>query len=116
MAPLADEAAGSYVTDGPFLHRYGDGRLSMLWSSYGPAGNYCIGEAWSSSGGVLGPWRQSQRPLYEADGGHGMLFRSPSDQLYLAIHTPNASPDERPIFVALAETPDGLVTTGTVIA
>lgn len=116
VAPLAGEAPGSYVTDGPFLHRYADGRLSMLWSSYGPTGNYCIGEAWSSGGGVLGPWRQSQRPLYEADGGHGMLFRALSDELYLAIHTPNVSPAERPIFVAVAETPTGLAATGEVIS
>jgi hypothetical protein len=115
-APLAGRAPGSYVTDGPFAHRYADGRLSLLWSSFGPEGNYCIGEATSASGTVEGPWHQRERPLYEADGGHGMLFRSPDGTLYLAIHTPNATPDERPIFVEIDETPQGLVATGTVIS
>lgn len=106
----------AYVTDGPFLHRYADGRLSTLWSSYGPDGNYLIGEAFSETGLVTGPWRQSRCPLYDADAGHGMLFRSSSEDLYLAIHTPNDSPRERPIFVQVAETPEGLVTTGTVLS
>jgi len=114
-APLRGRAPGSYVTDGPFLHRDGWGRLSMLWSSFGPEGNYCIGEATSVGGGIDGPWRQRERPLYEADGGHGMLFTAPDGTLYLAIHTPNASPDERPIFVEITETDDGLVATQTIV-
>ncbi len=115
-APLQGRAPGSYVTDGPFPYRPGPDRLSLLWSSFGPAGNYCIGEAVSDSGTIDGPWRQRPRPLYEADGGHGMLFTGPDGTLYLAIHTPNATPDERPIFVALKETDDGLVATDRVLS
>jgi hypothetical protein len=66
-------------------------------------------------GGIDGPCRQRERPLYEADGGHGMLFTAPDGTLYLAIHTPNATPDERPIFVEIAETDDGLIATENVI-
>ena len=115
-APLRGRAPGSYVTDGPYPYRDAAGRLSLLWSSFGPEGNYCIGEAVSASGTIEGPWRQRERPLYEADGGHGMLFTAPDDTLYLAIHTPNATPDERPIFVELAQTDDGLLATGNVIS
>jgi hypothetical protein len=114
-APLHGRAPGSYVTDGPFLRRDRFGALRMLWSSFGAAGNYCIGVATSESGTILGPWRQSATPLYEADGGHGMLFDGPDGREYLAIHTPNQTPLERPIFVEVCETPEGIVTTGLVI-
>ncbi|MDR1149139.1 MAG: glycoside hydrolase family 43 protein [Spirochaetaceae bacterium] len=94
---------GSYVTDGPFLWKTADGGLLLLWSSFGEDGAYRIGTAKSESGTIRGPWRQSRQPLYAADGGHGMVFRALSGRLYLAIHTPNKTPDERPIFVELVE-------------
>ncbi|MHC6201717.1 glycoside hydrolase family 43 protein [Breznakiellaceae bacterium SP9] len=100
---LPGRAPGSFVTDGPFLHRSEDGTLLLLWSSFGKAGNYCIGVARSESGKLAGPWLQSSEPLYSADGGHGMIFRSKEGNLYLAIHTPNETPLERPIFVELTE-------------
>jgi hypothetical protein len=93
----------SYVTDGPFLWRMQNGGLLLLWSSFGEDGAYRIGAARSESGMVRGPWRQSEEPLYAADGGHGMVFRALTGQLYLAIHTPNKTPDERPLFVEVAE-------------
>jgi beta-xylosidase len=95
--------AGRYVTDGPFMHRTEDGSLLMLWSSFGKDGNYCIGTAYSRSGTLTGPWIQSGQPLYSADGGHGMIFRSKGGTLYLAIHRPNKTPHERPVFVEVAE-------------
>jgi len=109
----AGRAPVSYVTDGRSPPR--------RWAPVDavelvrPEGNYCIGEALSRSRRILGPWRQSERPLYEADGGYGMLFSSAHrpDELYLAIHTPNATRDERPVFVEIA---DGLVATGGVIS
>lgn len=115
-APLAGRAPGSYVTDGPFVHRRRDGGLSIVWSSFGPQGNYCIGEAVSTSGELDGPWVQRPAPLYEADGGHGMVFAGPDGTLYLAIHTPNQTPAERPVFVEIVETSDGLAATGAVLS
>lgn len=114
-APLAGRAPGSYVTDGPFAFRDSAGRLKLLWSSFGPDGCYRIGEA-TSEAGITGPWRQSARPLYLADGGHGMLFSGPDGTRYLAIHTPNQTPDERPILIGVTEGSDGLVATGPVIS
>jgi hypothetical protein len=100
---LKGRAPGAYVTDGPFMHRTEDGTLLMLWSSFGKDGNYCIGIARSESGLLHGPWTQSKDPLYHADGGHGMLFRGGEGVLYLAIHHPNKTPFERPVFIEMCE-------------
>ncbi|MCL2035532.1 MAG: glycoside hydrolase family 43 protein [Oscillospiraceae bacterium] len=113
--PLKNRAPGSYVTDGPFLHRTKDGTLLMLWSSFGETGNYCIGAAVSETGTLKGPWRQSDEPVYSADGGHGMLFTAPEGGLYLAIHTPNQTPNERAVFAGLRWDGDRLLPTGEVI-
>ena len=114
-APLANRAPGSYVTDGPNLRRLGDGTLAMLWSSFDAAGDYCLGVATSQSGAVLGPWRQSAQPLCGGDAGHGMFFESLDGRLYLAVHGPNDTPNERATFIGLAETDGGLAPTGEVI-
>jgi hypothetical protein len=96
------EKAKSIVTDGPSLHRMSDGKLLMLWSSHLPSG-YAIGVALSESGKLQGPWRHDLPPLFDRDGGHGMVFRTFDGRLMLTIHTPNNTPMERPIFVELKE-------------
>ncbi len=98
--------AQGHVTDGPFLYRPQTGGLWMLWSSMGEAG-YAIGLAVSGSGHVLGPWRQQEKPLFSGDGGHGMVFRGMDGALRLAIHTPNRTPHERPVFLPVQETAEG---------
>lgn len=97
-----------YVTDGPFLHRLETGTLLMLWSSFGPRG-YAIGLARSETARITGPWQQFEKPLWEKDGGHGMLFRTFDGGLLLTLHTPNESPKERPLFVEVEEKADGIV-------
>jgi hypothetical protein len=114
--PLKGRAPGSYVTDGPFLYRTKDNTLIMLWSSFGETNNYCIGTAVSESGKLEGPWRQDEKPVYSADGGHGMLFTTSGGDLYLAIHTPNRTPNERAIFAGLHWQAGRLVPTGEVIS
>jgi GH43 family beta-xylosidase len=106
---LRGRALGSYVTDGPFIHRTEGGALLLLWSSFGKEGNYCIGTACSQNGTISGPWTQSREPLYTADGGHGMIFRDKEGTLYLAIHQPNKTPFERPVFIAVTEK-NGMIT------
>lgn len=96
-----------FVTDGPSMHRTADGRLLMIWSSFGDSG-YAMGVATSESGTVHGPWTQSDEPLWPADGGHGMVFADAAGTLFLALHTPNRTPDERARFFPLEETPQGL--------
>ncbi len=84
-----------YITDGPFLHRLPSGHLLMLWSSFGEGG-YKQAVAHSQSGTIQGPWVQEPEPIFERDGGHGMLFRAFDGTLLLTLHQPNRNPDERP--------------------
>lgn len=106
VEPIRGDAA--YVTDGPFLYRCKEGTLLMLWSSF-KGGRYALGIAVSTSGGIKGPWEQEPLPIYESDGGHGMLFTTFAGELKLALHTPNRTPDERPIFLNLREDKGRLV-------
>lgn len=79
----------SYVTDGCFLYRTRTGKLLMIWSSF-MNGEYAIGIAESTTGKVLGPWRQQPVPLFNKNGGHGMIFRSFDGKLYITFHGPNS--------------------------
>ena len=85
---------GGYVTDGPWIFRTQTGRLGMLWSSWGKE-RYAIGVAYSQSGSVKGPWIQEEKPLFEDNGGHGMLFRTFDGKLKLSMHWVDPR-DERP--------------------
>lgn len=97
------------VTDGPFLYRGtgARGHLLMLWSTVG-YGGYAMGYAVSETGDILGPWHQSPAPLFGKDGGHGMIFRAFDGRLLMTLHTPNATPNERPTWIEVAERDDGL--------
>jgi Beta-xylosidase len=91
-----------YVTDGPFAYRCDNGELLLLWSSF-RQGKYAQATARSTSGRIVGPWVHDPEPLFDSDGGHGMIFRTFAGDRYLALHTPNSTPDERPIFIPLQE-------------
>lgn len=91
-----------WVTDGPYVWREKDGALVLLWSSF-RGGQYAQGLARSASGQVSGPWEHQPEPLYESDGGHGMLFTTRDDRVLLTLHTPNDTPHERAVFVPLIE-------------
>jgi len=90
-----------YITDGPWLFRSGQ-QLLMMWSSFGRNG-YAIGIARSASGSVRGPWSHDERPLFDKDGGHGMLFRDLRGERMLTFHAPNKSPEERAMFIPMQE-------------
>lgn len=92
-----------YVSDGPFLHRTPNGTLLMIWSTLGPHG-YTLGQARSQSGHITGPWEQLPVPLWIHDGGHGMIFRALDGRLLIALHHPNNTPDERPLFIEIEDT------------
>lgn len=96
-----------YVTDGPYLWRAVNGQLLMLWSSFSENYQYGQAVAVSESGTLAGPWKHSEQPLFEKDGGHGMLFHSFDGTLYLVLHRPNESPDERPCLLPVQEVADG---------
>lgn len=92
----------NYVTDGPFLFRTTEGELQMLWASF-IDNKYALGIAASESGQLMGPWKHGEEPLYRNDGGHGMIFNTFDERLLLTIHSPNKTPDERPIFLNLVK-------------
>ena len=96
-----------FVTDGPFLHRLQDGSLLCLWSGFGEKG-YTEAVARSESGDIFGPWIQEEKPLFEENGGHGMLFQTLDGALYLALHYPNTHLEERPVFYRMREL-DGML-------
>ncbi|WP_100407352.1 glycoside hydrolase family 43 protein [Bacillus solitudinis] len=98
----------NYVTDGPYLYKNSQGVLLMLWSSIGDNG-YAIGISRSTTGSILGPWDHDETPLFGENGGHGMLFRSFQDELLLTIHSPNRSPNERPVLFSVKEESGTLV-------
>lgn len=91
--PVQTETGG-YVTDGPWLFWGKDNRLHMLWSSFSKSG-YSIGLAHSSSNTVTGSWYQDEKPLFNKDGGHGMIFRTFDGKAKLVIHSPNIYLEER---------------------
>lgn len=102
----AVDGRDGYVTDGPFLRRAADGRLWMLWSSFSAPGCYAQAAAYSE-GGVLGPWHHAPRPIFDADGGHGMVFESFDGRLYLVLHRPNTAEKERPCLLPIQLTAEG---------
>ena len=95
------------VTDGPFVYRMSDNTLLILWSSISEGG-YAMGYARSRSGTLLGPWDQSEAPIIDCDGGHGMIFKSFEGRLYLCYHSPNTTPEERFHYTEIIEHEAGL--------
>ncbi len=94
---------GCYVTDGPFLHRSSGGSLLMLWSSFGSFG-YAQGLARSSTGELFGSWDHCEAPIWEVDGGHGMIFRALDDEPRLILHHPNRRHGREPCCSHLLKT------------
>lgn len=82
------DSSKTYVTDGCFLYRSKSGKLLMMWSSF-MNGTYAVGIAESTTGKIIGPWRQQQEPIF-VNGGHSMLFRTFDGRLCLVLHSPNS--------------------------
>lgn len=102
LQPECTENPNDLVTDGPFLYRTKNGSLWMLWSSFSATG-YTTGVARSVSGEIQGPWIQDPEPIYSKDGGHAMIFQTFDGTLILTLHSPNKSPNERALFLPVAE-------------
>ncbi len=84
-----------FVTDGPFLYRTNDGKLLIIWSSFGEGG-YAEVIAVSDNGEIDGKWIHLEKHLFSDDGGHGMLFNDLNGKLRFIMHTPNKRDFERP--------------------
>ena len=110
-APVGDKAGEKqivrgYVTDGPFLWRLENGGLVCLWASFSESG-YTEALAVSDNGENDGRFMQEE-PLFWQDGGHGMLFRSLDGAMYLSLHSPNRTNEERPVFYRVREEGSGI--------
>jgi len=89
------EPKAGKVTDGCFLYRSPkSGKLFMIWSTFIPGSGYCVLLTESPSGQLRGPWI-NQRPIYQDNGGHAMIFRSFDERLMMALHQPNSRGKER---------------------
>lgn len=102
------DTPGGYITDGPFLFRLPSGRLGMLWSSFARSG-YVQAVCYSRSGEVTGPWEQVDKPLYEHDSGHGMLFETYKGQKMLSLHNLNCGDASHAVFLPVGVRDDALV-------
>lgn len=78
----------TYVTDGCFLYRTKSDKLIMVWSSF-MNGTYAVGVAESTTGKIIGPWRQQDEPIF-INGGHSMIFRTFDGRLCMVLHSPNS--------------------------
>ncbi|MEM9894971.1 MAG: glycoside hydrolase family 43 protein [Bacteroidota bacterium] len=108
-APWVKAIAGGYgyVTDGCFVYKTRDHTLLIIWSSIGKGG-YSIGTAISESGSIKGPWKHLPDRIFEKNGGHGMIFKTFENQLVIALHQPNKSPNERMQLYKLKDTGEAL--------
>lgn len=93
------------VTDGPFLFRKSNGKLIMIWSTCSNGYVQCV--ATSDNGSVCGKWSHL-KPVFDDDGGHGMIFKDLNGQLMLTLHCPNISYEEKPVFFKIKETEDSI--------
>lgn len=97
----ADKNRDMFVTDGPFMYRTKCGNLLMIWSTFTQTG-YVQAVAHSDNGDIDGKWIH-EKPLFEKDGGHGMIFDDFSGEKHLILHSPNDNPLERPVLFNLKE-------------
>lgn len=97
----ADKTRDMFVTDGPFMYRTKDDRLLMIWSTFTKTG-YTQAVAFSDNGEINGKWSH-EKPLFDDNGGHGMIFDDFEGNKYLILHSPNENPLERPVLIRITE-------------
>ncbi len=90
-----------YFTDGPCAVKLPSGALLMIWSSWGTCG-YTVGMTLSQSGSLFGPWTHVEEPLFDKDGGHGMMFVDKAGVARYTMHYPNDKYKEHPVFFEIS--------------
>ena len=103
----ADKTRDKFITDGPFMYRTECGKLLMIWSTFTPTG-YVQAIACSDNGEIDGNWYH-EKPLFEDNGGHGMIFEDYNGAKHLVLHSPNENPLERPVLFDIAEENGNLI-------
>jgi arabinan endo-1,5-alpha-L-arabinosidase len=102
--------SGGHVTDGPYFHRNELGELFMVWSTFTTIrgiNKYSLTYAISDNGKLDGNWIQAEEPLYDANGGHGMIFETFEGELKISFHTPNTAPYEKTVIYTLDDSKAG---------
>lgn len=94
-----------YLADGPCTYETRNGKLLIIWSSFGSRG-YTVGIAGSDNGRLDGKWSHLTKTLFDENGGHGMIFKNKDNEWMYALHHPNDLYKERPIFINLKEDDD----------
>lgn len=100
--------AERYVTDGPFMFRTKSGKLKMTWSSFTENG-YAVFLATSDNGEIDGKWIHREKPLFDTDGGHGMLFNSFDGRTKFIMHMPNSGPFEHAVITDSSSFPEDMM-------
>lgn len=103
IVPACDD--DKFVTDGPYMVRLDNGKLIMMWSSFGSEG-YTEAVARSSNGDIDGVWTHDSELIFKKDGGHGMVFRTFDGRIMLTLHFPNKRYEEHPYFYELEQNGD----------
>ncbi len=103
----ADKSRDKFITDGPFMYTTKEGRLLMIWSTFTQTG-YVQAIAYSDNGKIDGKWLH-EKPMFEKDGGHGMIFDDLNGKKHLILHSPNENPLERPVLFDIEEKDGTLV-------
>lgn len=85
-----------FVTDGPFFYRCENGDLICIWSTHDKDTGYVELICKSSNGDIDGEWTLLDEPLFDKDGGHGMIFTDLDGKLRFVMHSPNTILLERP--------------------
>jgi len=98
----------SKVTDGPFMYRMENGELICIWSTFGSNG-YMIVTSRSDNGEIDGNWSVEEEPLFDSQGGHGMIFTGFDGRRYLVLHSPNDGGNERAVLFELEENEGKLI-------
>ena len=83
---MLDVGENNYVTDGPYLSKMSNGKILMLWSSFGDDG-YAMGMAVADK--IDGEWKHIEKPIITKNGGHGMIFEDYQRKLFIVYHQPN---------------------------
>ena len=111
----ADKFDVRYGSDGPFVKEMSNGALCLIWSPI-LDWNYVVLSAVSDNGNPRGPWRHINAPVFDNNGGHGMLFTDFDGSVKLTLHNNQYNQVvpvglERTVIFETKETKDGYVIT-----
>ena len=86
-----------YITDGPFVIKI-DNELLCFWSTI-CGGKYMELISRSDNGRMDGKWSIDKKALIDNDGGHGMVFKTFTNEYKFIDHSPNTPTKERPCMI-----------------